>query len=83
MHKLQQIVPAYITDTTATTIGPSIPKNKKAKVSNLSSATHFAVCRAVNLGLLLTDQSQKKMLETWTEIEKNIDLMLDSIHSQT
>jgi hypothetical protein len=64
-----------MTDTTAT-LGPSMPKNKKAKLSNLGAATikPFAVCTDVNLGPLLTGQSREKILETWTEIEKNTDL---------
>jgi hypothetical protein len=53
-----------------------MPKNKKAKQSNLSAATMikpFAVCTDVILGPLLTGQSREKILKTWTEIEKNID----------
>jgi hypothetical protein len=67
----------HMTDTTATLIGPSMPKNKKTKLSNLAgSATikPFVVCTDVNLGPLLTGQSHEKILETWTKINKNKDL---------
>jgi hypothetical protein len=66
-----------MTNTSTATMGPSMPKNKKAKLSNLDSATiikPFAVCTDVTLGPFLTGQSRKKILETWTQIEKNKDL---------